>query len=191
MTTRALFRASVQVMMADMTAAGDGTSARKGATDRDAALADLHRDHYAELVRVACLLLDDRGASEEVVQDAFVRVHRVWARVDQPLPYLRATVLNLARSRMRRRLVARRHAEPEARPAASAEEEHVVLMEHQEVLDALRSLPRRQRECLVLRYYLDLSEAEIAATLGISAGSVKSHAHRGVAAIARHLEERS
>jgi RNA polymerase sigma-70 factor (sigma-E family) len=178
-------------MMADMTAAGDGTSAREGATDRDAALADLHRDHYAELVRLACLLLDDRGSGEEVVQDAFVRVHRAWARVDQPLPYLRSAVLNLARSRMRRRLVARRHAEPEERPAASAEEEHVVLMEHQDVLDALRGLPRRQRECLVLRYYLDLSEAEIAATLGISVGSVKSHAHRGVAAIARHLEARS
>ena len=66
-----------------------------------------------------------------------------------------------------------------------------MLMEHQEVLDALRGLPRRQRECLVLRYYLDLSETEIASTLGISVGSVKSHAHRGIAAIGRHLEERS
>lgn len=178
-------------MMADMTAAGDGTSAEEGATDRDAALAELHRTHYAELVRLACLLLDERDAGEEVVQDAFVRVYHAWERVEQPLPYLRATVLNLSRSRMRRRLVARRHAEPEARPAASAEEEHVVLMEHQEVLRALRGLPRRQRECLVLRYYLDLSEVEIASTLGISVGSVKSHAHRGIAALTRHLEERS
>jgi RNA polymerase sigma-70 factor (sigma-E family) len=178
-------------MMADMTAAGDGTSAHEGATDRDATLADLHRHHYPELVRLACLLLDDRGAGEEVVQDAFVRVHRAWDRVEQPLPYLRATVLNLSRTRMRRRLVARRHLEPASRPAASAEEEQAVLMEHQEVLRALRGLPRRQRECLVLRYYVDLSETEIASTLGISEGSVKSHAHRGIAALARHLEERS
>ena len=71
-------------------------------------------------------------------------------------------------------------------------EEHALLRDdHQEVLDALRTLPRRQRECLVLRYYLDLSEAEIASTLGISNGSVKSHSSRGLAAVPRHLEART
>lgn len=179
-------------MMADMTA-GDGVVAGGVVVDadRDLALARLHREHYPALVRLACLLLDDRATGEEVVQDAFVRVHHAWPRVEAPLPYLRATVLNLSRSRMRRRLVARRHAEPIERPAASAEDEHVLLIEHQDVLDGLRRLPRRQRECLVLRYYADLSEAEIATTLGISTGSVKSHAHRGLAALGRHLEERS
>jgi RNA polymerase sigma-70 factor (sigma-E family) len=159
--------------------------------DRDVALAALHRAHYPSLVRLACLLLDDRATGEEIVQDAFIRVYHAWARVEQPLPYLRTTVLNLSRSRMRRRLVARRHVEPAERPAASAEEEHVLLMEHQQVLDAVRALPRRQRECLVLRYYLDLSEAEIATALGISTGSVKSHSHRGMAALGRRLEDQS
>jgi RNA polymerase sigma factor (sigma-70 family) len=107
------------------------------------------------------------------------------------LTYLRATVMNLARSRMRRRLVARRRVEPVSAVSASPEEHAVLLSDQQDVLDAVRALPRRQRECIVLRYYLDLSEAEIASTLGISAGSVKSHSHRGLAALARRLEERT
>jgi RNA polymerase sigma-70 factor (sigma-E family) len=177
-------------MMADMTAAGDGHS-ELSRSDRDLVLADLHREQYRSLVRLACLLLDERGAGEEVVQEAFVRVYRSWSKVEQPLTYLRSTVMNLARSRMRRRLVARRRVEPMTTPAMSPEEHAVLLDDHQEVLDALRTLPRRQRECLVLRYYLDLSESEIASTLGISNGSVKSHSSRGLAAVARHLEART
>jgi RNA polymerase sigma-70 factor (sigma-E family) len=177
-------------MMADMTAAGDGRS-ELSCADRDVALTELHREHYPNLVRLACLLLDEQGAGEEVVQEAFVRVHQSWARVENPLTYLRATVMNLARSRMRRRLVARRRVEPAIRPAMSAEEHIVLLADQQEVLDAVRALPRRQRECLVLRYYLDLSESEIASTLGISNGSVKSHSSRGLAALAQRLEERT
>jgi len=177
-------------MMADMTAAGDGHS-ELSRSDRDLVLADLHRQHYPGLVRLACLLLDEQGAGEEVVQEAFVRVYRSWSRVEQPLTYLRSTVMNLARSRMRRRLVARRRVEPMAAAGMSPEEHAVLLDDHQEVLDALRTLPRRQRECLVLRYYLDLSESEIASTLGISNGSVKSHSSRGLAAVARRLEART
>jgi len=178
------------MMMADMTAMGDGRSELSRA-ERDIALSDLHREHYPGLVRLACVLLDERGAGEEVVQEAFVRVYESWARVDQPLTYLRSTVMNLARSRMRRRLVARRKVEPASTPGISAEEHVVLLDDHQEVLDAMRTLPRRQRECLVLRYYVDLSENDIAATLGISNGSVKSHSSRGLAALARRLEARS
>ena len=174
--------------MADM-AAGDSQAGLAG-VERDATLSALHREHYRSLVRLACVLLDELGAGEEVVQEAFVRVHRSWAQVDQPLTYLRATVLNLSRSRMRRRLVAHRRIEPVVRPAMSAEEHVVLLSDQQEVLDAVRTLPRRQRECLVLRYYLELSEAEIAATLGISNGSVKSHSHRGLKALAARLEGR-
>ena len=177
-------------MMADMTAAGEGR-AEPSRSERDLVLAEIHREHYPGLVRMACLLLDDRGAGEEVVQEAFVRVYQAWPHVDQPLRYLRTTVMNLARSRMRRRLVARRRVEPASAPAMSAEEHLVLLDDQQEVLDAMRALPRRQRECLVLRYYLDLSETEIASTLGISNGSVKSHASRGLAALARHLEART
>jgi len=183
-------QASVPVMMADMTAAGQGHP-ELARPDRDVVLAELHRDEYRSLVRLACLLLDDRGSGEEVVQEAFVRVYQSWGRVDQPLAYLRRTVMNLARSRMRRRLVARRRVEPVAVPDLSADERLVLLDDQQEVLDAMRSLPRRQRECLVLRYYLDLSESEIASTLGISNGSVKSHASRGLAALAKHLEARA
>ncbi len=178
------------MMMADMTAAGDGRSELARA-DRDVVLTDLHREHYPSLVRLACLLLDEQGAGEEVVQEAFVRVHQSWVRVENPLTYLRATVMNLARSRMRRRLVARRRVEPAVRPAMSAEEHTLLLADQQEVLDAVRALPRRQRECLVLRYYVELSETEIASTLGISNGSVKSHSSRGLAALAQRLEERT
>lgn len=182
------------MMMADMTAAGDGRSELSRAEregQRDALVADLHREHYRGLVRLACLLLNEQGAGEEVVQEAFVRVYQSWDRVDQPLTYLRSTVLNLARSRMRRRLVARRRVEPVSATPMSVEESVVLMDDQQDVLNAMRTLPRRQRECLVLRYYLDLSESEIASTLGISNGSVKSHASRGLAALARRLEARS
>ena len=124
--------------MADM-AAGDSQAGLSG-VERDATLSALHREHYRSLVRLACVLLDEQGAGEEVVQEAFVRVHRSWAQVDQPLTYLRATVLNLSRSRMRRRLVARRRVEPVVRPAMSAEEHVVLLSDQQEVLDAVRAL---------------------------------------------------
>ena len=174
-------------MMAVMVGISDG-SAFFG---RDAALADLHRDHYRSLVRLACLLVDDVGSGEEVVQDAFVRVYRAWPRVDDPLKYLRTAVMNGARSGLRRRRSARRYVPPTVRAERGADEAVLVRAEHAEVLDALRSLPRRQRECLVLRYYADLSEAEIATTLGISAGSVKSHSHRGMAALTVALQEDS
>jgi RNA polymerase sigma-70 factor (sigma-E family) len=190
-TTFPAARASKRMMMAGMAAAGNGRTDAGAlpAADRDATLSELHRAHYRSLVRLACILLDERGAGEEAVQEAFVRVYDAWDRIDDPLTYLRATVMNLARSRMRRRLVARRRTEPIVRPAMSAEEHVVLLADQQAVLEAVRALPRRQRECIVLRYYLELSEAEIAATLGISPGSVKSHSHRGIAALATRLED--
>jgi RNA polymerase sigma-70 factor (sigma-E family) len=175
-------------MMAGM--AGGERTARPASDDRERRIAELHRDHYRELVRLACLLVDDVGTGEEIVQEAFVRVYQAWARVERPLVYLRSTVLNLARSRMRRRMVARRRVEPVA-PAGPAVDEHLVLLDDQrDVLTALRTLPARQGECLVLRYYLDLTESQIATTLGISNGSVKSHSSRGMAALARRLEGR-
>jgi RNA polymerase sigma-70 factor (sigma-E family) len=156
-------------------------------------LVDLYREHYRSLVRLASLLLDDVGSSEEVVQDAFVRVHVAWDRITDPskrVAYLRSAVLNGARSRLRRRQVRRRlEPVPDRLTGESAEAGALVAEEHRQVLAALRSLPDRQRECLALRYYLDLSEADIAATLGISAGSVKTHTHRGMAALEKALEE--
>lgn len=176
-------------MMAVMVGLGAGVGGASALVDRDTALAALHREHYRSLVRFACLLVDDVGSGEEVVQDAFVRVYRAWPRVDDPLKYLRTAVMNGARSRLRRRVVARRYVAPVARHEVGADEIAVTRSEHVEVLVALRALPRRQRECLVLRYYADLSEGEIATTLGISTGSVKSHSHRGIAALTAALKE--
>ncbi len=151
---------------------------------------------------MAALLLHDPADAEEVVQDAFVQAHLSWSKLRDPakqLPYLRSAVLNGARSRLRHRQVvdrvAERHdpgaeAEVTARPGASPESAFEASDDRRRLQAALRSLPGRQRECLVLRYYLELSEAEIAATLGISAGSVKTHGHRGRAALAKRLEAR-
>jgi RNA polymerase sigma-70 factor (sigma-E family) len=162
-----------------------------GASEPGEALECLFRRYYRPLVVVACLLVDDPGTGEEIVQEAFVRMQRSWDRIDDLVAapaYLRTTVLNLARSRLRRRVIHRRHPLETQRDTASAEDAVVLAEEQREMLELLRSLPRRQRECLTLRYYLDLSEAEIAATLGISAGSVKAYAHRGLATLASKLE---
>ena len=165
-----------------------GADDRSRNVARDHALAELHRTHYRSLVRLARLLVDDDASGEDIVQDAFVRVFQAWDRVDDPVKYLRATVMNGARSGLRR-LVARRYVAPIARATPGADEFVVVQSERVAVQDAVRALPRRQRECLVLRYYADLSEADIAATLGISPGSVKSHSHRGMTALTRVVGE--
>ncbi len=154
-------------------------------------LESAYRAQYRSLVRLTSLLIDDTGTCEEVVQDAFVRV---WQRgtplhhSDRLPAYLRSAVLNGARSKLRRRRVRRRHLVVAGSPAPAAEVTALAGDRTRTVLEALRSLSDRQRDVLVLRYYLDLSEAEIAATLGISAGSVKTHAHRGLTALAERLE---
>ncbi len=156
-------------------------------------LESAYREHYRSLVRLASLLVDDVGTCEELVQEAFVSVWQRGAALSQPdrLPaYLRSAVLNGARSHLRHAGVRRRHlrvaADPD--PAPAAEATAMAADPGREVLQALRALPERQREVLVLRYYLDLSEAQIATTLGISKGSVKTHAHRGLTALAEGLE---
>ena len=151
----------------------------------------LYRDHRAELVRLAGLLLDEPGACEEVVQDAFIALHlHRGAVASEKVPaYLRSAVLNGARSRLRRRRVADRLGRILPGVTASPEDEAVLGERRAAVLAAVRRLPRRQMEVVVLRYWLDLSEAQIAATLGISAGSVKVHASRALAAVSRSLGE--
>ncbi|MGK2947545.1 MAG: RNA polymerase sigma factor [Acidimicrobiales bacterium] len=155
-------------------------------------LEDAYRAHYRSLVRLASLLVDDIGTCEELVQEAFVQVWRRGPSLRDPdrLPaYLRSAVLNGARSHGRRRLVERRHLRSVRATAPGAEDLALARDPDHQVLAALRALPDRQREVLALRYYLDLSEAEIAATLGISPGSVKTHAHRGLAALTDRLED--
>jgi len=160
----------------------------------DEALEELYAAHWARLVRLAVLLLHDTGAAEEVVQDSFVAMHRRWRWLrdpDKALPYLRQAVVNRARSRLRRRAVEERHVRAEAAravlPGVDAEDGATATARRDAVLGALGRLPGRQREVLALRYYFDLSEAEIAETLGISRGAVKSHASRGAATLREHL----
>jgi len=159
--------------------------------DADRALADLYAGHYAALVRLAVLLLRDQGLAEDVVQDSFVAVHGKWNRIDQGSApaYLRTTVVNRCRSALRHRTVVARH-RPVPLPDEAAADEAVLRRERRDaVLDALALLPTRQREVLVLRHYLDLTEREIAATLDISPGAVKSHASRASAALRGHLAD--
>ena len=151
----------------------------------DEAVTRLFAAHYRQLVRLAALLLSDGAAAEEVVQDAYVRLHQHWWRLREPdraLGYLRTSVVNGARSALRHRSVAQRYAAGLRPPpnVPSAESQHLDSVENATLLAALRRLPPRQRETLVLRYYADLSEAEIAAALGVSPGAVKSYASRGV-----------
>jgi RNA polymerase sigma-70 factor (sigma-E family) len=157
--------------------------------DADTALERLYAAHYAELVRLAVLLLRDQGLAEDVVQDSFVAVHRRWDRIDpDKMPaYLRQTVVNRSRSALRHRGVVARH-RPEPLPDGAPADAALIRSERRaDVLDALAALPTRQREVLVLRHFLDLSEAEIAATLGISRGAVKSHASRAAATLRQRL----
>jgi RNA polymerase sigma-70 factor (sigma-E family) len=152
----------------------------------DEAVTQLYSGHYASLVRLATMLLGDQGRAEEVVQDAFVALHGRWGRLadpDRAVAYLRTSVLNGARSALRRRSVAARHEPAPPPPVESAERTAVAAEERRELLAALDGLSDRQREVLLLRYYLDLSEADIAAALRISRGAVKTHSSRGISAL--------
>lgn len=160
--------------------------------DADAGVVDLYRSHYQSIVRMVAVLIDDRGSAEEVAQEALVRVHGAWHRLRNPgdaLAYLRSTAMNLARSQLRRRQVGLRRRPLSPVRDATPEEVVVLSEEHARALAALRALPNRQRECLTLRYYLDLTDAEVAGTLGISLGSVKTHIRRGLATVTRRLED--
>ncbi|MFI6292327.1 sigma-70 family RNA polymerase sigma factor [Nonomuraea sp. NPDC050790] len=150
--------------------------------------ADLFAAHYQSLVRLAGLLGADDP--EDIAQEAFARLHTGRLRDDgAAVAYLRAIVCNLTRNRLRHlRLIRLRRPEP-PEPVRSSEQSVILAEEHRELLEALDRLPRRQREALVLRYWLDLSEREIAAAMGVSPGSVKTHASRGLAALGRALEE--
>jgi RNA polymerase sigma-70 factor (sigma-E family) len=155
----------------------------------------LYQAHGVGLIRLAVVMLGDRPAAEDVVQEAFCGLYRRWDHLDDPgnaLRYLRSSVLNGCRSvlRNRGRLRLRLGQEP-GRPDSveSAESTALVGEEHRAVLAALRRLPDRQREALVLRFYLELSEAEIAQAMGISQGTVKSTVSRALAALGRLLGE--
>jgi len=153
---------------------------------------DLFRAHAVTLVRVAMLLLGDQPSAEDVVQDAFFGLYRSLPRLrdrSKALPYLRASVINGSRSvlRARKRAVLRgAHHEP---PVWSAESAAMAGEDRKALLAAVARLPRRAREVLALRYYLDLADHEIAAALGVSRATVSSTASRALAALGRELQE--
>ena len=179
-------------------ASGEGSGAGwpDGAATADAARAvtALYEADGVGLIRLAVVMLGDRAAAEDVVQDAFCGLYRRWGQLADPakaLSYVRAATLNGCRSELRQRIRAQRRAvpAPEAANAASAEQAALLGEEHLQVLSALRRLPDRQREALVLRFYLDQTELEIAESMGISPGTVKSTTSRGLAALGRLLGE--
>ena len=168
-----------------------GAPARES-VDGEQAVTALFRLHYWPMVRLARQLVDDQETAEDVVQEAFLSLHRRWRALRDPeagVDYVRSTVLNLCRSRVRRLRVRRRVERPETPATAPAAESVAVAHDDEErMARALARLPRRQREVLVLRYYVDLSEEQIAATLRISRGSVKTHASRGIRALESVLD---
>ena len=164
------------------------------AASAEAAVTALYQVHAVGLIRLAVVMLGDRPAAEDVVQEAFCGLYRRWARLndtEKALSYVRSAILNGCRSELRRRIRNERRADfgPPAAGAASAEQAALIDEEHRDVLAALRRLPGRQREALVLRFYLELSEAEIAESMGISPGTVKSTTSRALAALGRLLGE--
>jgi len=166
-------------------------TAEEPAIDADTVLAELYAGHYARLVRLGVLLVRDQGLAEDIVQDAFVAIHQRWHRIDQgnAPAYLARTVVNRSRSALRHRTVVARHRPGPLPDGAPADSGVLATEQRHRVLDALADLPTRQREVLVLRYYLDFSERDIANALGISQGAVKSHASRGAASLRQTLSE--
>jgi len=173
--------------------AADAARERDFEPDAEAALTDLYRVHALRLIRLAYVMLGDRQAAEDVVQDAFAGLYRRWGRLTdhaKAVQYLRSCVLNGCRTAIRRtrpvlELVDHDPAEVSAETAALAGEQQRVLMR------AIRRLPVRQREALLLRFYLDEPDAEIARLMGIRESTVRSTTHRALAALGRLLGEES
>jgi RNA polymerase sigma-70 factor (sigma-E family) len=169
-------------------------TAKRMGWNADCAVTELYSQQYRALVRLAALLVRDTPTAEEVVQDAFVAMHGGWQRLrnaENALAYLRQAVVNRSRSVLRHRTVVDKNLQKAPPDMPSAEHGALVQLERSAVVDALRKLPVRQREAIVLRYYADLSEAEIAAAMKISRGAVKSHTARGMAALRAELEQDS
>ena len=172
---------------------GDSYATSTAAWTADDAVSHLFASQYRPLVRLAALLLHDDSQAEEIAQDSFVALHKAWRGLrdpDKATAYLRQSVVNRCRSALRHRGVVdrflRRQGPSATEPSAEA---HALRAEREaELLFAVRRLPARQREALVLRFYADLSQAQTAEAMGISTGAVKSHTARGLAALRRELE---
>ncbi|HEX2063855.1 MAG TPA: sigma-70 family RNA polymerase sigma factor [Acidimicrobiales bacterium] len=148
-------------------------------TDWDAGLVHLYETRYRDLVRLAYLLTGSAEAAEELVQDAFVAARASWTAVREPYPYLRTVVVNRARSWGRRRQLEHRQPRPS---------ERAVGLDADELWDALATLSPRQRAAIVLRFYEDLPDGEIAQALGCRKATVRTAVHRGLAALRQEIE---
>jgi len=181
-----------QLVTAAVTPDGDGggNDAVDREMDASQAVTAIYQGHALGLTRLAFLMLGDRQAAEDVVQEAFCGLYRAWDRMSDhshALGYVRSSVLNGCRSALRR---SKRVPRPLAVPAAASAEATVLAGERQrETVAALRRLPPRQREAVVLRYLAELPEQETAVAMGVSRGTVKSTTSRALAALARMLQE--
>jgi RNA polymerase sigma-70 factor (sigma-E family) len=169
---------------------GDGSDAE---LTRDVAIEVLFRRHYRELIRLAYCLLGEQPQAEDAVQDAFMSLYRHWhqLRDRQAAPdYLRSAVINRSRSQVRSFARERRRNPSELVdvPGSSAEDDAVPRADAARLDELVRGLPRRQREVIVCRYFLDLSVAETAELLGVGVGSVKRYAHRALQALTKSVE---
>lgn len=156
------------------------------------AVTALYEAHALGLVRLAVVMTGDQGSAEDIVQDAFLGLYRRWDSLTDlpyPLAYLRASVLNGCRTALRRRSRADRAHYLSEVPSESAETRALLSEEQRAVARAIRDLPGRQREALVLRYYLNLSEADTAEAMRVSRGAVKSATSRALATLGRRLKE--
>ncbi|WP_436788392.1 RNA polymerase sigma factor [Yinghuangia sp. YIM S10712] len=173
-------------------ATADVPSATSPPTPEHRDITELYHAHRLELVRLAALLTDDTETAQDVVQDAFAAAYKrhgpTLAGLDDPLRYLRRSVVNGARSVLRRRRTARAWVPPHVPPSPSPEDDAIRAEEDQQLRVAIDNLRPRQREVLVLRYYAGLTEAEIARTLGMAQGTVKSTANRALKSLHRMLE---
>jgi RNA polymerase sigma-70 factor (sigma-E family) len=160
------------------------------------AVTALYETHALGMIRLAHIMLGDRQSAEDVVQEAFYGLYRRWSHLSDPGSaehYVRSAVLNQCRSVLRRRTTSRAPRQAAGTPESvrSAESAVLTIQERDEIMRAVRQLPPRQREALVLRFYLDLSAEEAATTMGISPSSVRSATHRALASLGRMLQEQS
>ena len=180
---------------AELLLTGPGVLGTRGAgtdSEADRAVAALYAERYRSLVRLATLLVGDVATAEEVVQDSFVALHANWRRlqdIGKAAGYLRQCVVNRSHSVLRHRGVVNRSVLQPLPDVPSAEAEAMKVLSRSAVITALQGLSPRQREALVLRYYAGLSEAQIASTMGITKGAVKSNVSRAMSALRAVLAE--
>lgn len=161
-----------------------------GPQDADRAVTALYLSHYRPLVRMAALLVQDLATAEEIVQDSFVAVHAVWRRrpdADLALSYLRRSVVDRSRVALRQHMVVDKLAPRLAPDLPTGEGQLSIEVEQSAFISALWTLPPRQREIVVLRYFADLPEAQVASATGISQAAVKAHAVQALTALRTEL----